>query len=219
MAYCIHCSHLTSFSSHSVRCQQPLALKSSLGVELFMWAGALECRSSFTKAKLILFHLQRIRLRMNTTSTLPCNSHFSLRQATTFTELTDLQFSTEEGWKGWCTTTDKAQDIWKTLSCPSPALLGDCLTAHLSRATQCRSKQSLFISEWDSTSIFHILVWDETHRADACFHSASGLETNTWGFYRLLAPKQLINVTAGLRVVSNPTSTELVILWCCLRKT
>lgn len=182
-----------------------------------MGAGVVECRSSFTKAKLILFHLQCIRLWMHTTSTLPRNSRFPLRHSTTFTELTDWQFSTEEGWKGCCTTTDEAQDTWKTLS--SPTLLGDCLTAHLSRATQSRSKQSLFISEWDSTSIFYTLVWDETHRADACFHGASGLETNMWGFYCLLAPKQLINVTAGLRVVSNPTSTELVILWCCLRKT
>lgn len=143
-----------------------------------MWAGTLECRSSFTKAKLTLSHLQCIRLWMNTTSTFPRNSRFSLRQSTTFTDLTDLPFSTEEGWKGCCTTTDEAEDIWKTLSCPSPTLLGDCLTAHLSRATQSRSKQSLFICEWDSTSIFYTLVWDETHRADVCFHSASGLETN-----------------------------------------
>lgn len=184
-----------------------------------MWAGTLERRSSFTKAKLTLSHLQCIRLWMNTTSTFPRNSRFSLRQSTTFTDLTDLQFSTEEGWKGCCTTTDEAEDIWKTLSCPSPTLLGDCLTAHLSRATQSRSKQSLFICEWDSTSIFYTVVWDETHRADACFHSASGLETNMWGFNCLLTPKQLINVTAGLRVVSNPTSTELAILFCCLTKT
>lgn len=45
-----------------------------------MWAGTLECRSSFTKAKLTLSHLQCIRLWMNTTSTFPPNIRFSLRQ-------------------------------------------------------------------------------------------------------------------------------------------
>lgn len=57
---------------------------------------------------------------------------------------------------------------------------------------------------------FEVLLLDEALRVDVSFHSASGLETT--GFYCLLAPKQLINLTAGLRTVCSSASMELVIL-------
>lgn len=79
-----------------------------------------------------------------------------------------------------------------------------------------RNSHCLFLSEIQPAVLQPGLGCDSQGRClfPSCFRAGN----KYGGFYCLLATKQLINVTAGLRVISNPASRALVILWSCLGK-